>query len=403
MVAVWRRELVHLSKARDSHLSLLGAHLDTTLLVRDTASIGPHVASAGTRVERLRSGQGASGAARFFVNALRWLRAAGPIEILLLPLGHEWLAPLARLALGRRPFIVVDLWDVPDAAVFERNVFRWLSRRLFGLALPVLLRAADMVIAGVVPEGLAHLRVPRSRMLESENGVDLKLFDASVGPSDLWDNVGGEVRLLYVGYVHPARGAVDLIEAMRLLRAGDMDVSLLLVGPGPADVCETLKRRIGECDVAAHVDVVGDIPSSEIPSVIAGATICLCPLQDIRHFRWSYPVKIYEYMAMGKPIVASDLPGTRRLIRDGRNGVLHQPGDVASLVEAIGRIVALEDRGASMGAAGRMGVAGKDWPNVVARIAEAIVLRLHGHRPCSGSAASSSQGAAPVGGDTPRP
>ena len=83
----------------------------------------------------------------------------------------------------------------------------------------------------------------------------------------------------------------------------------------------------------------GSVPHSEIPFYIAAATVCVAPFKDTLVTRCKSPLKIVEYMAMGKAIVASDVGEVRKML--GGVGILTSPGDHNAMAEGI--LLALED------------------------------------------------------------
>ncbi|MGD2061408.1 MAG: glycosyltransferase, partial [Acidimicrobiia bacterium] len=79
------------------------------------------------------------------------------------------------------------------------------------------------------------------------------------------------------------------------------------------------------------------MPNPEAMAVLARASVGLCPLRDLPNYRSSQPTKILEYLAMGLPVVASDLPGTRSLVAGLDAVFLTEPGDSDALAGAISR------------------------------------------------------------------
>ena len=78
---------------------------------------------------------------------------------------------------------------------------------------------------------------------------------------------------------------------------------------------------------------------------MASARIGVSPLLDIPNYRWSLPTKILEYLAVGVPVVASDLPGTREVVEKLTGVVLVPPGDVDAWATALGGSIGDESLG----------------------------------------------------------
>jgi glycosyltransferase involved in cell wall biosynthesis len=75
-----------------------------------------------------------------------------------------------------------------------------------------------------------------------------------------------------------------------------------------------------------------------VPSLLGRAHILVLPTVDTASAAYTSPLKLFEYFAAGKPVLASDLPPIREIVRDGENGVLFAAGDPQSLVQAIRRV-----------------------------------------------------------------
>jgi glycosyltransferase involved in cell wall biosynthesis len=140
-------------------------------------------------------------------------------------------------------------------------------------------------------------------------------------------------RAVYVGDVTEARGVADLVEAA--VRSG---VPLDVVGPIPDDLAERLRSLAGSADVRLH----GRLPHEAAMSLVASASLGVSPLRDLPNYRWSPPTKVEEYLAVGVPVVATDLPGTAA-VAEGRAVVLVPSGDVDALAEALESAVADKD------------------------------------------------------------
>lgn len=138
--------------------------------------------------------------------------------------------------------------------------------------------------------------------------------------------------LAYVGDITVQRGAFMAVEA-----AAGAEVGLVMVGRvTPAELRDELAERANRLGV--DLTMTGPLPHSQAMARVAGAVGGLSPLEDVPNYRNSLPTKILEYLALGLPVLASDLPGTR-IVTDGRAGVtLVAPGDANAWSQA-GRVV----------------------------------------------------------------
>jgi glycosyltransferase involved in cell wall biosynthesis len=169
--------------------------------------------------------------------------------------------------------------------------------------------------------------VTRGRIQVAPDGVDprgaLPVADgAAAGPAT------------YLGNFHPWKGVEILVRASE--RAPDLRVRLVGGEPEPRARIEALARSLG---VADRVRFVGEVPPSKRWGYLAEASVCVLPLtRSAFGTSFTSPLKLFEYMAAARPIVASDLPALREVLRDGENALLVPPEDPAALARAIRRL-----------------------------------------------------------------
>ncbi|MBI5115649.1 glycosyltransferase family 4 protein [Candidatus Poribacteria bacterium] len=163
-------------------------------------------------------------------------------------------------------------------------------------------------------------------------------IDMEPGPPP---NNGHTSLVGYVGQLFPSRGVDVLVQAMPLL---DKSVRLLIVGGSDnrKDI-ERLSNLARSLGVENRITFTGFVAPSRIGSFLSRPDVLVMPLVDdevTRNFASS--MKQFEYMAARKPIVASDLPSTREILRHKENAILVRPDSPESLAEGIA--VALEDK-----------------------------------------------------------
>ncbi|MCI0651186.1 MAG: glycosyltransferase family 4 protein, partial [Planctomycetes bacterium] len=111
---------------------------------------------------------------------------------------------------------------------------------------------------------------------------------------------------------------------------------LVCVGDGPER--EALKRKFAMLGVASRVHLPGRVPHADVPVWIGGADAAVAPYPAVEGFYFS-PLKIYEFMALGLPIVASAIGQVRDIVPDGERGFLYPPGNAAALAATISRVI----------------------------------------------------------------
>lgn len=228
-----------------------------------------------------------------------------------------------------------------------------LDRSLFsGEAAPHVLRALDLATCvTTVSEELARKAralAPRARVEVAWNGVDAEVF-RPVPPDEALRRRLGLTGRQVVGFAGEARvkkGLVPLLGALALL-ARERPVSLLLAGGVRADdagVLAVFRRQQPE----AHVVELPYREGGELPAVYALMDVFAHP-----SLRDGLPNALLEALACGRPVVAARSGGIPDVVRDGRDGLLVEPGDASGLARALGGLLAAPERAARLGAAGR--------------------------------------------------
>lgn len=168
------------------------------------------------------------------------------------------------------------------------------------------------------------------------NGIEIPRFaEAEPTPDD------GVPTILFLGRHEERKGLDVLLDALAAL---PRDVRLWVAGEGP-DTAALQHRTSGD----PRVEWLGRISDDEKASRLRGATVYCAP--SLRGE--SFGVVLLEAMAAGTPIVASDLPGYRKVARAGRDAVLTPPGDAAALAAALTDLLADADRRTELVASGR--------------------------------------------------
>ena len=236
------------------------------------------------------------------------------------------------------------------------SVARLFERRLFGAADAVL-----TVTAALQRYVLRHGGRPE-RTLVLANGVDVERFAAGGAMRATmrarWELRDSDIVIGFSGSLKPWHGIETLLDAVGLLHANVPDLHVLIVGEGPMG--ERLRIRAAEPDLAGSVTFTGNIVHADMPGVLAAMDVGVAPYLDAADFYFS-PLKIYEYMASGLPVVASaagDIPG---LVRDGDTGLLCTPGDPVSLSSVLRRLVESHNLQYELGVAARTEAVRHTW------------------------------------------
>jgi glycosyltransferase involved in cell wall biosynthesis len=221
--------------------------------------------------------------------------------------------------------------------------------------------SADLVVvvSRALADQLAEAGVDRARILTNPNGVDTDRYRPDIDGRGVraacgWDR---EVVVGFIGTFGPWHGADILARAFAALRSADPNltaqVRLLMIGDGAT--LPAVRRILDEQGAAGTTVFTGLVPQERGPEYLAACDILVAPHvpnQDGTPFFGS-PTKLFEYMAMGKAIVASDLDQIGEVIEHGRTGWLVQPANVEALASGLRTLVADAALRASLGAAAR--------------------------------------------------
>jgi glycosyltransferase involved in cell wall biosynthesis len=250
----------------------------------------------------------------------------------------------------------------------------WLLKRFERLNL----RAADLifVVSEVERRNLIRSGVRPEKIVVNANGVDTDRFRPECGGSAVRSelNIGAKTVIGFVGTFGPWHGAPVLAESARLVRS-NTHCHFLFVGDG--DQRAQTESIINASGVSATF--TGRIPHEDVPAYLDASDILVSPhvrATDGSEFFGS-PTKLFEYLSMAKPVIASRLGQVADVIRDDQNGLLVEPWDASALARAIERLALDESLRARLGAAGRQTVTGQyTWRQNAARVFDAMRMNL---------------------------
>lgn len=173
------------------------------------------------------------------------------------------------------------------------------------------------------------------------------------------------VELIYAGGVTKLRGALEMVGATGILVSAGHKVVTKLIGPvRPESLKDDLQSVIRDNGLTDRVLISGSIPYEEVCSRIAASDIGLCLLQPDPNYLESMPTKLFEYMAAGIPVVASNFPLWKEIIDGNRCGLTVDPMNPKEIAEAIEYLIKHPDERFEMGKNGRKAVEEKyNWEN----------------------------------------
>lgn len=279
---------------------------------------------------------------------------------------------------------VADVFDVPALGLeITRGDSKSSLRRLCSIPRRLLtelayrsLKRADLVLCTLVPDALTRCAIRAEKIVALTNGVELHHPPLAV-VSDGGDREVFEV--LYVGAVLRIRGVDTMLDACDLLHGRLPGLRLLLVGPSEAEDSKWVHRRIAELGLQTAVSVTGELPHGEVLRRVSEADLCLFPFPKNYATEFIYPVKVLEYIGAGRTVVASDLPGIRRIIENGYSGLLVEPGSPRALADAMYSLWKSPELRATLAANARVAAARFEWNKINVQMVEALNILAEEH------------------------
>jgi glycosyltransferase involved in cell wall biosynthesis len=260
-----------------------------------------------------------------------------------------WL--LARLKGAKFLFEVRDLWPKFAIAVgvlknpLLIRMSEWLERFLY--------RRADRVMVNS-PGFIAHVETVSRSAVRVElipNGADPSMFDPSSVGADFRraHHLEDKFVALYAG-AHGMSNDLDVVlEAAKLL-ANEKKIQIVLLGDGKEKAA--LQARAEQMQLS-NVSFIPSVPKSEMSQALAAAEACIAILKPLEAYKTTYPNKVFDYMAAGRPIVLA-IDGVIRAVVDAAQcGLFAAPGDPSAMADAICQLANDPQNSRRMGLQGR--------------------------------------------------
>jgi glycosyltransferase involved in cell wall biosynthesis len=173
---------------------------------------------------------------------------------------------------------------------------------------------------------------PRARTRVIPNGTDVAPDRAFPGLAS-----GTPPRILYAGQLYPWKGVDVLVRACVSVPGARLVILGGLAGEADA---ERIRALVAQCGLADRTELPGTVAPARVADELRRAAVVVAPfLHTAMSERHTSPLKAFEAMAAGRPLVASDLPASREFLRDGENALLTPPGDAAALADALRRLL----------------------------------------------------------------
>jgi len=187
----------------------------------------------------------------------------------------------------------------------------------------------------------------------------------------LLDRYQGKKVVIYHGSISPERGVFHMIQAMGKLRRWDPSIVLLLLGPMSESLLSRVNAQTTEFNLTGCIEHVPWVDHASVFDYISVARIGLVPLLPVCQYPQSLPIKLFEYMACGIPVLAADLPSIRPYVEQSMAGLLYDSTSPDALAAGVLRMLSDKDGLRRMGENGRRAVQEKwNWDKMEARLFE---------------------------------
>jgi glycosyltransferase involved in cell wall biosynthesis len=240
-----------------------------------------------------------------------------------------------------------------------------------------LVSRADLVLTVSIwlKEHLVEKGYPEYKMLPTPTGVNINVF-LNGNKGDICEryNLHNSKVILYIGVLAKPRSLALLVEAFAILTANNENIKLLMVGDG--NDRENLTKLGHNLGVKGEIVFTGQVHKSEVPDFVAAADIGVSIIPPISFYKLSSPIKMLEYMAGGKPVVANEeIFDHKQVLEQSAGGILVQ-FTPESFAEAMIKLLNNPELSADMGRRGKEWVTKNRSYEILARRVEERYLKL---------------------------
>jgi glycosyltransferase involved in cell wall biosynthesis len=244
--------------------------------------------------------------------------------------------------LGLPLLVEVNTPPLLEAKHFYPGIFNDRSERLAEFAAGETLDGAEAIVTVSSPLRdmlVSQWNVPPGKITVLPNAAD---SPPPTPPSRLDElrlrhGLGSGPVIVFVGALQPWHGLESLLEAFDPVRVKHSDVKLLLVGDGPLH--GLLEERVRVMDLRAAVRFTGAVEHERVAEFLHLADVAVAPYPRLPFAFYFSPIKIFEYMAAGKAIVASRVGQLAEILSEGETALLVEPGNGDDLERAMRRLL----------------------------------------------------------------
>lgn len=187
----------------------------------------------------------------------------------------------------------------------------------------------------VITPALKRMLVERFKIQEQkigvwQSGVDAELFH----PRNQTNSTDkSNFTILYHGVIAENRGILETVQAMEIVSGKNRHVKLVIIGNGLGR--DNVEKLIRERKLQSCVELLSPVPQEEIPNFIQAADCGIIPLPDYEFWRISSPLKLFEYLAMSKPVILSRIEAHVSVLNDSPAGIYLESVSPEAIADAI--------------------------------------------------------------------
>jgi len=273
--------------------------------------------------------------------------------------------------LKRKPVLITYHCDAENNSKYISRAINIGYNFLLKYGLPIM---ADKIVATTssYAETSVGLSRARDKLTIIPCGVGEEYLQYGATRADV-GVLGNHHRLLFVGKLHKYKGVKDLLKALNIVKGEIPEVQLKIIGDGKErERLEALAHNLG---LDSNVKFLCRLPPRELLEAFMKSDVVVLP--SINSRREALGIVILEAMAMGKPVIASKIPGPESMIEDGNDGLLVPPQSHGELAEAIIHLLKNERLCLAMGQNGKQKARGFSY-DLIAREYERLYSEMLG-------------------------
>lgn len=245
------------------------------------------------------------------------------------------------------PILELEVQGIPLQGL-QSALAHWEARQTYRIARRVL-----CLSEATRKRLIEYWKVPADKIIVLPLAADVDLFGQQFDVYEVRRLLGfrDEPVIGFVGSFQMWHGLEDLVAAFARVRESFPHAQLLLVGDGPGRA--KVEDHVRKLNLDSAVTFTGRVGYRDIPRHLAAMDVVTAPYPQLGREMWFSPLKLYEYMAAGKAIVATRCGQIAEVIQDGTTGLLADPGDVSALARAVCQVIADPNLRRTLGANAR--------------------------------------------------